>query len=73
MTGVLISLAVCGLGALLAVRCLSAWGVRLRLPLFRPALAQESREPEPLQPLWKIFLLGTGSRIGWCWRPCWPL
>ena len=64
MTGVLISLAVCGLGALLAVRCLSAWGVRLRLPLFRPALAQESCEPEPLQPLWKIFLLGTGSRIG---------
>ena len=51
-------------GALLAVRCLSAWGVRLRLPPFRPALAQESCEPEPLQPLWKIFLLGTGSRIG---------
>lgn len=64
MAGVVVSLAVCLLGLLVVYRCLAAWGLRAPGGLARHAAADGPPAAQGLQPGWKIFLLGAGSRVG---------
>lgn len=64
MAGVVVSLAVCLLGLLVVYRCLVAWGLRAPGGLARHAAADGPPAAQGLQPGWKIFLLGAGSRVG---------
>ena len=63
MAGV-VSLAVCLLGLLVVYRCLAAWGLRAPGSLARHAVEEGPPAAQGLQPGWKIFLLGAGSRVG---------
>lgn len=64
MAGVVVSLAVCLLGLLVVYRCLAAWGLRAPGSLARHAVGEGPPAAQGLQPGWKIFLLGAGSRVG---------
>ena len=64
MAGVVVSLAVCLLGLLVVYRCLAAWGLRAPGSLARHAVEEGPPAAQGLQPGWKIFLLGAGSRVG---------
>ena len=64
MAGVVVSLAVCLLGLLVVYRCLAAWGLRAPGGLARHAVEEGPPAAQGLQPGWKIFLLGAGSRVG---------
>ncbi len=64
MAGVVVSLAVCLLGLLVVYRCLVAWGLRAPGSLARHAVEEGPPAAQGLQPGWKIFLLGAGSRVG---------
>lgn len=64
MAGVVVSLAVCLLGLLMVYRCLAAWGLRAPGSLARHAVEEGPPAAQGLQPGWKIFLLGAGSRVG---------
>lgn len=64
MAGVVVSLAVCLLGLLVVYRCLAAWGLRAPGGLARHAVEEGPPTAQGLQPGWKIFLLGAGSRVG---------
>ncbi len=64
MEGVVVSLAVCLLGLLVVYRCLAAWGLRAPGSLARHAVEEGPPAAQGLQPGWKIFLLGAGSRVG---------
>lgn len=64
MAGVVVSLAVCLLGLLVVYRCLAAWGLRTPGSLARHAVEEGPPAAQGLQPGWKIFLLGAGSRVG---------
>ena len=64
MAGVVGSLAVCLLGLLVVYRCLAAWGLRAPGSLARHAVEEGPPAAQGLQPGWKIFLLGAGSRVG---------
>lgn len=64
MAGVVVSLAVCLLGLLVVYRCLAAWGLRAPGSLARHAVEEGPPAAQGLQPSWKIFLLGAGSRVG---------
>ena len=64
MAGVVVSLAVCLLGLLVVYRCLAAWGLRAPGGLARHAVEEGPLAAQGLQPGWKIFLLGAGSRVG---------
>lgn len=64
MAGVVVSLAVCLLGLLAVYRCLAAWGLRAPGSLARHAVEEGPPAAQGLQPGWKIFLLGAGSRVG---------
>ena len=64
MAGVVVSLAVCLLGLRVVYRCLAAWGLRAPGSLARHAVEEGPPAAQGLQPGWKIFLLGAGSRVG---------
>lgn len=64
MAGVVVSLAVCLLGLLVVYRCLAAWGLWAPGSLARHAVEEGPPAAQGLQPGWKIFLLGAGSRVG---------
>ena len=64
MAGVVVSLAVCLLGLLVVYRCLAAWGLRAPGSLARHAVEEGPPAAQGLQPGWKSFLLGAGSRVG---------
>lgn len=64
MAGVVVSLAVCLLGLLVVYRCLAAWGLRAPGGLACHAVEEGPPAAQGLQPGWKIFLLGAGSRVG---------
>ena len=64
MAGVVVSLAVCLLGLLVVYRCLAACGLRAPGSLARHAVEEGPPAAQGLQPGWKIFLLGAGSRVG---------
>lgn len=64
MAGVVVSLAVCLLGLLVVYRCLAVWGLRAPGSLARHAVEEGPPAAQGLQPGWKIFLLGAGSRVG---------
>lgn len=64
MASVVVSLAVCLLGLLVVYRCLAAWGLRAPGSLARHAVEEGPPAAQGLQPGWKIFLLGAGSRVG---------
>ena len=64
MAGGVVSLAVCLLGLLVGYRCLAAWGLRAPGSLARHAVEEGPPAAQGLQPGWKIFLLGAGSRVG---------
>ena len=64
MAGVVVSLAVCLLGLLGVYRCPAAWGLRAPGSLARHAVEEGPPAAQGLQPGWKIFLLGAGSRVG---------
>lgn len=64
MAGVVVSLAVCLLGLLVVYLCLAAWGLRAPGSLARHAVEEGPPAAQGLQPGWKIFLLGAGSRVG---------
>ena len=64
MAGVVGSLGVCLLGVLVVYRCLAAWGLRAPGSLARHAVEEGPPAAQGLQPGWKIFLLGAGSRVG---------
>lgn len=64
MAGVVVSLAVCLLGLLVVYCCLAAWGLRAPGGLARHAVEEGPPGAQGLQPGWKIFLLGAGSRVG---------
>ena len=64
MAGVVVSLAVCLLGLLVVSGCLAAWALRAPGSLARHAVEEGPPAAQGLQPGWKIFLLGAGSRVG---------
>lgn len=64
MAGVVVSLAVCLLGLLVVYRCLAVWGLRAPGSLARHAVEEGPPAAQGLQPGWKIFFLGAGSRVG---------